>query len=259
MPMAEPATMDLNQLDAFHALLPALAGSLDIRDVFQHLSAVASRIVPHDEANLVLATDDGTQGRQAEGRLHHHRRLHDGDAADRRAGRSSGAHHRGRISFVPRRAHPSARPGDGAGLLVEAAARVLDRGCDLYRETASRYGYPADRLKVGVHAPGYVARTTQEAADVFFPGFARAVTDVGKERGWPPMTRAGFDAQRGPQGALLIGSPDEVVEKIVRHSDALGGISRISFQMNAASLPHAKLLEAIETIGMRVAPLLREV
>src|SRR4030088_1582890 len=61
--MTGPGTTDLNQLDAFHALLPALAGALDVRDVFQHLSAVASRIVPHDEANLVLATDDGTQYR----------------------------------------------------------------------------------------------------------------------------------------------------------------------------------------------------
>src|SRR6267142_5002653 len=61
--MAEPETTDLNQLDAFHALLPALAGALDIRDVFQQLSAAASRIVPHDEANLALATDDGTQYR----------------------------------------------------------------------------------------------------------------------------------------------------------------------------------------------------
>jgi alkanesulfonate monooxygenase SsuD/methylene tetrahydromethanopterin reductase-like flavin-dependent oxidoreductase (luciferase family) len=111
---------------------------------------------------------------------------------------------------------------------------------------------------VGVHAPGYVAETTQYAADAFFPGFARAVTDVGKERGWPAMTRASFDAQRGPQGALLIGSPDEVAEKTVRHSEALGGISRISFQMNAASLPHAKLMKAIETIGTRVAPLVRD-
>jgi probable LLM family oxidoreductase len=129
---------------------------------------------------------------------------------------------------------------------------------DLYRETGRQQGYAADRLKVGVHAPGYVAETTQDAADAFFPGFARAVTDVGKERGWPAMTRASFDAQRGPQGALLIGSPDEVTEKIVRHSEALGGISRISFQMNAASLPHAKLMKAIETIGTRVAPLVRD-
>jgi alkanesulfonate monooxygenase SsuD/methylene tetrahydromethanopterin reductase-like flavin-dependent oxidoreductase (luciferase family) len=72
------------------------------------------------------------------------------------------------------------------------------------------------------------------------------------------MTRAAFDAQPGPQGALLIGSPDEVVEKILRHSEALGAISRISFQMNAASLPHAKLMKAIEMIGARVAPLVRD-
>lgn len=128
---------------------------------------------------------------------------------------------------------------------------------DLYREAGKQAGHSPDRLKVGVHALGYVAATTQEAADDFFPGYARAVTDVGKERGWPPVTRAGFDAQRGPLGALLIGSPDEVAEKILRHSEALGGISRISFQMNAASLPHAKLMQAIEAIGTRVAPALR--
>jgi alkanesulfonate monooxygenase SsuD/methylene tetrahydromethanopterin reductase-like flavin-dependent oxidoreductase (luciferase family) len=76
---------------------------------------------------------------------------------------------------------------------------------DLYRETGARFGHSRDRLKVGVHALGYVAPTTQEAADEFFPGYAKAITDVGKERGWPPVTRAGFDAQRGPEGALLIG------------------------------------------------------
>jgi probable LLM family oxidoreductase len=129
---------------------------------------------------------------------------------------------------------------------------------DLYRETGQRHGYAPERLKVGVHALGYVAATTQEAADDFFPGYARAVTDVGKERGWPPVTRAAFDAQRGPHGALLIGSADEVAEKILRHHETLGGISRISFQMNAASLPHAKLMKAIETIGTRVAPVVRD-
>jgi len=130
---------------------------------------------------------------------------------------------------------------------------------DLYREAGERAGHPPDQLKVGVHSLGYVAATTQEAADDFYPGYARAFTDIGKERGWPPATRAGFDAQRGPRGALLIGSPDEVVEKISRHSEALGGISRITFQMNAASLPHAKLMRAIEMLGTRVAPALREI
>jgi probable LLM family oxidoreductase len=129
---------------------------------------------------------------------------------------------------------------------------------DLYREAGKRAGYAPDQLKVAVHALGYVAETTQEAADTFFPGYARAFTDIGKERGWPAATRAGFDAQRGPHGALLIGSPDEVAEKILRHSETLGGISRISFQMNAASLPHEKLMQAIEAIGSGVAPAVRK-
>jgi hypothetical protein len=86
---------------------------------------------------------------------------------------------------------------------------------------------------------GYVGQTTPAAADTFYPGYAKAMTDVGKERGWPPMTRASFDAQRGPDGALLIGSPDEVVDKILRHHEALGGVSRISFQMNVAWLQRA--------------------
>jgi probable LLM family oxidoreductase len=128
---------------------------------------------------------------------------------------------------------------------------------DLYRETGKQHGHAADRLRVGVHMPGYVARTTREAADDFFPGFARAVTDVGKERGWPAMTRTAFDAQRGPHGALLIGSADEVAEKILRHNETLGGISRLTFQMNAASLPHSKLMRATELIGAHVAPAVR--
>jgi len=129
---------------------------------------------------------------------------------------------------------------------------------DLYREAGRRAGHLPDQLKVGIHSLGYVAESTQKAADDFFPGYARAFTDIGKERGWRAVTRADFDAQRGPQGALVIGDPDEVVEKIVRHSKALGGISRFTFQMNAASLPHAKLIRAIELIGTRVAPTLRE-
>src|SRR5258707_576912 len=129
---------------------------------------------------------------------------------------------------------------------------------DLYREVGRRSGYSPDRLKVGVHALGYVAATTQEAADDFFPGYARAIASVAKERGWPPVTRADFDAQRGPQGALMIGEPDEVVEKIIRHDRALGGLARVTFQMNVASLPHVKIMQAIERIGERVVPALRK-
>jgi len=127
---------------------------------------------------------------------------------------------------------------------------------DLYRETGERSGHRPEQLKVGVHMLGYVADSTQEAADTFYPGYAKAMTDIGKERGWPPMTRASFDAQRGPNGALLIGSADEVVDKILRHSETLGGISRLTFQMNAASLPQLKMMRGIDAIGARVAPAL---
>ena len=129
---------------------------------------------------------------------------------------------------------------------------------DLYREAGKRAGYLPDQLKVGVHSLGYVAKTTKEAADDFFPGYRHTLNEIGKERGWPPVTRMDFDAQRGPEGALLIGDPDEVVKKIKRHSKTLGGISRITFMMNPASLPHAKLMRAIELIGTHVAPALRK-
>jgi probable LLM family oxidoreductase len=129
---------------------------------------------------------------------------------------------------------------------------------DLYREAGRRAGFSPDRLKVGVHSLGYVAETAEQAADDFFPGYARAFTTIGKERGWGPITRAQFEAQLTPNGALLVGTPDEVAAKILRHSEALGGISRITFMMNGASLPHLKLMSAIDLIASRVAPVLRE-
>lgn len=129
---------------------------------------------------------------------------------------------------------------------------------DLYRESGRQAGYSDDQLKVGVHSLGYVAESTKQAADDFFPGYSRTMTEIGKERGWPKMTRDHFEAQMGPQGALIIGEPGEVIQKIVRHSKALGGISRITFMMNPASLPHEKLMRATELIGTQIAPALRE-
>ena len=130
---------------------------------------------------------------------------------------------------------------------------------DLYREAGRRAGYLPSQLKVGIHSLGYVAENSQEAVDDFYPGYAHTVTEIGKERGWSKMTRASFEAQRGPQGALLVGDPDEVAKKIIRHSKALGGISRITFMMNPASLPHEKLMRATKLIGTNIAPALREV
>src|SRR5215204_4551524 len=129
---------------------------------------------------------------------------------------------------------------------------------DLYREAGRRAGHSPDQLKVALHSLGYVAESTQQAADDFYPGYARAFNKIGRERGWHPVTRADFDAQRGLLGALIVGDPDEVVKKIIRHSKALGGISRITFQMNAASLSQIKMMLAIELLGTQVAPALRE-
>jgi probable LLM family oxidoreductase len=129
---------------------------------------------------------------------------------------------------------------------------------DLYREYGRRAGHAPDKLTVGVHSLGYVAETTQQAADDFFPGYARSMTRIGKERGWPPTTRAQFDAARSQHGALLVGSPEEVVEKILRHSEALGGISRITFHMDVGESRQPKLLRAIELLGTHVAPALRK-
>jgi probable LLM family oxidoreductase len=128
---------------------------------------------------------------------------------------------------------------------------------DLYREAGHRAGHSPEQLKVGIHSLGYVADTTAQAADEFFPGYARAFTDIGKERGWPPTTRGQFDAQRGPTGALIIGDAETVAEKIQTINQDLGGISRLTFQMSVASLPHAKLMHAIEILGTQVAPIVR--
>lgn len=129
---------------------------------------------------------------------------------------------------------------------------------DLYREAGRKAGYSIEQLKVGIHSIGYVAKNTEEAIDDFYPGYARTMLEIGRERGWSKMTRESFDAQRDSRGALLVGDPDEVVDKIIRHSKALGGISRITFMMNPASLPHSKLMRATELIGRRVAPALHE-
>jgi probable LLM family oxidoreductase len=125
---------------------------------------------------------------------------------------------------------------------------------EIYREAGRRAGHPPDRLKVGMHSPAYVAATTEQAIADFLPGWMRVMNDIGRERGWGVMRREHFEAQRGPDGALLVGSPEEVAEKIARHSRALGGLSRVTFQMNAASLPHDKMMSAIDMIGARVIP-----
>lgn len=129
---------------------------------------------------------------------------------------------------------------------------------DLYRKAGKQAGHSEDKLKVGLHSLGYIGRTTGEAMDEFYPGYAQTFTKIGKERGWPPVTRAHFNAAAGPLGALIVGGPEEAAEKIIRHSEALGGISRVTLQMDSANLSHEKLMQAIELMGTMLKPILKD-
>lgn len=126
---------------------------------------------------------------------------------------------------------------------------------DLYREAGIKAGFPIEVLQVGIHSLGYVAKDSTSAVENYFPGYARTFTRIGRERGWPPVTRAGFNAQNSPKGALLVGDPETVAEKILRHSTALGGISRFTFQMDNADLSHEQLMESIALIAEKVLPI----
>jgi len=129
---------------------------------------------------------------------------------------------------------------------------------DLYREAGHRAGFAPEQLKVGLHSPGYVAETTEKAIAEYYPGYAELWTRLGRERGWPPVTRAGFDALIGPKGALMVGSAEQVAEKLLKHSEALGGVDRFTFQMDNAGLTHQQLLSSIAIIGKKLIPWVNE-
>jgi len=129
---------------------------------------------------------------------------------------------------------------------------------DMYRQAGESAGHAPEKLKVGLHSLGYVADETNEAIEAYYPGYAKTFTRIGKERGWPPVTRSHFNVQTGLLGALVIGSPEEVAAKILRHSKALGGISRFTFQMDNAGLSHKQLLQSIKLIGEQVSPMVKQ-
>ncbi|PSS60513.1 LLM class flavin-dependent oxidoreductase [Ensifer sp. NM-2] len=128
---------------------------------------------------------------------------------------------------------------------------------DLYREAGKRAGHSPERLRVGVHAMGFVGETNTAAKDAFFPGWAHLTTKIGRERGWSPPTREQFEAMAGPGGAFLVGDPQTVASKMRQASQTLGGVSRITFQMSTASLDLAAMKRSIELLGNEVAPIVR--
>lgn len=129
---------------------------------------------------------------------------------------------------------------------------------DLYRQAGHRAGFAPEQLKVGLHSPGYVAMSNEEAIADYYPGYAELWTKLGRERGWPPVTRTGFNALIAPNGVLVVGGPEQVAAKLLKHSEALGGVDRFTFQMDNAGLNHEQLLRSIEIIGSKVIPLVNK-
>tara|TARA_B100000401_G_scaffold51327_1_gene29997 strand:+ start:555 stop:1586 length:1032 start_codon:yes stop_codon:yes gene_type:complete len=129
---------------------------------------------------------------------------------------------------------------------------------DLYYEAAEKAGHDKATLKVGLHSLGFVAGSKEEAIERYYPGYRIWFNQIGKERGWPPVTIERFEQQIGDLGAYVIGGPEEVAEKLVRHSKALGGLSRFTFQIDNAGLTHEDLMETYTLIGEKVKPLVLE-
>jgi probable LLM family oxidoreductase len=127
---------------------------------------------------------------------------------------------------------------------------------ELYRDAARRAGHEPAQLPMSINSHGYVANTTQRAADEYVGAYATMMNRIGRERGWSPLGRAQFDALRSPRGALVVGSPQEVAEKIVRQHDVFGH-ARFLMQVSVGTLPHAQVLRSIELLGTEVAPLVR--
>ena len=127
---------------------------------------------------------------------------------------------------------------------------------ELYREAGRQAGHAPSTLRVGINSHGFIADDSREAADAYYPSHAEVMLRIGRERGWPPQTRAQFEAQRGPRGALLVGDPEEVAEKILFEHELFGN-DRFLLQLSVGPMPHAQLMHAIELYGTRVAPIVR--
>jgi len=127
----------------------------------------------------------------------------------------------------------------------------------LYREALGHAGHDRDATPVSINSHGYVATTSQHAADDFYPAYAEVMTRIGRERGWGPMTRLQYDALLGPKGAIVAGSPEQVAEKIVAQH-ALFGHQRFVMQTSLGSMPHDRVLASIELLGTVVAPMVRD-
>jgi probable LLM family oxidoreductase len=126
----------------------------------------------------------------------------------------------------------------------------------LYREAGRRAGVAPERLEVGINGHGFLADTVKAATDAFFGPYAEVMSRIGRERGWPPLTRAQFDQDRGPRGHLIVGTPDEAVAEILAQYEVFRH-DRYLMQMAVGAQPQAAILRSIELLGTVVAPRVR--
>ena len=127
---------------------------------------------------------------------------------------------------------------------------------DLYREAGRRAGHDPAKLRVSINSHGLIEEDSKQAADDAYGAYSYVMAKIGRERGWPPPSREKFEAERGPLGANLVGTPEEVAAKIVYEHD-LFGLDRFLIQLSVGTLPHEKVLHAIELFGTKVAPIVR--
>jgi probable LLM family oxidoreductase len=127
----------------------------------------------------------------------------------------------------------------------------------LYRESARRAGHDPATLPVSINSHVWIADDSRRAADEFYPSYADVMTRIGRERGWPATTRAQFEALRSPRGSLLVGSPEEVIDKMLFEHELFGN-DRFLAQLTVGSMPHDRVLHAIELLGTVVAPAVRQ-
>jgi len=128
---------------------------------------------------------------------------------------------------------------------------------DLYRESASRSGHDPAGLSVGINSHGFIAEDAARAADLAFPAYVETMGRIGRERGWPPPTRANYEAEARLRGANFVGSPRQVVDKILYQHD-LFRHDRFLIQLTVGPMPHEDVLRAIELLGTEVAPAVRK-
>jgi probable LLM family oxidoreductase len=129
---------------------------------------------------------------------------------------------------------------------------------DYYRETAKQAGHPVDTLQVGINSHCFIADTSQQAADEFYPSYAQVMSRIGRERGWPPMDRNNYDQMRAAHGALFVGSVQQVIDKVLYEYE-LFKHTRFLAQMTVGTMPHDKVMRSIELFGTQVAPAVRKV